>query len=143
MKLEEQVVSLEYAKKLKELGVKKESLFYWGAFENPPAGRCKEEDVPDDFWMLGSKTEKHFNSCDWYISAFTVAELGEMLPDNCGTSRDFDLGFTVWTYEKTEDEKNFFVNHYHTTDTEANARAKMIIDLLENNLIKLDDINAN
>ena len=29
MKLENQVVSLEIAKSLKELGVKQESLFYW------------------------------------------------------------------------------------------------------------------
>ena len=33
MKLEDQVVSLELAKKLKELGVKQESLFYWGYYQ--------------------------------------------------------------------------------------------------------------
>jgi len=32
MKLEDQVCSLELAKRLKELGVEQESLFYWGLF---------------------------------------------------------------------------------------------------------------
>ena len=37
MKLEQQVVSLELAKKLKELGVKQDSLFYWwGTFNYRP-----------------------------------------------------------------------------------------------------------
>lgn len=35
MKLEQQVVSLELAKQLKELGVKQDSLFYWDTdYEN-------------------------------------------------------------------------------------------------------------
>ena len=35
MKLEDQVCSLELAKKLKELGVKQDSLFYWNLYSFP------------------------------------------------------------------------------------------------------------
>ena len=79
MKLESQVVSLELAKKLKELGVKQESLFYWlspvegggaslwyktevGAYNSIGAG-------------LGEGTWINAIKC----SAYNVAELDEWL----------------------------------------------------------------
>jgi hypothetical protein len=67
MKLEQQVVSLELAKKLKELGVKQESLFYWN--------RHKSEIS----WGLSQTNCSKISHWET-ISAFTVAELGELLP---------------------------------------------------------------
>jgi hypothetical protein len=61
MELEKQICSLELAKKLKELGVKQDSLFWW------VNGRGRME-----------LHDKHTDSDS--VSAFTVAELGEMLP---------------------------------------------------------------
>src|SRR5438874_1108848 len=79
MKLEQQVCSLELAKKLKELGAKQESLFYWvdlnfgGARgELKPYPMFYQQQRP---WDKGDLYSEH-----WLASAFTVAELGEMLP---------------------------------------------------------------
>ena len=61
MKLENQVCSLELAKKLKELGVKQESLFWW----------CKD--------FKGRVVQPHKHNClGGGISAFTVIELLEI-----------------------------------------------------------------
>lgn len=61
MKTEDQVCSLDLAKKLKEVGVKQESLFYW----NRQTKQVYMDTVP-------------WNETAW-VSAFTVSELGEML----------------------------------------------------------------
>ena len=79
MKLEQQVCSLELAQKLKELGVKQESLFYW-TYSN----------------MFGNITfylqyfpeiEGGYDGLENDVSAFTVAELGEMLPEGITTHK--------------------------------------------------------
>src|SRR5690348_16233353 len=70
MTIENQVCSLELAKRLKELSVKQESIFMW--FTHPkPADLTWGRDCTVS--TLSSISEHH-------ISAFTVAELGEMLP---------------------------------------------------------------
>src|SRR5207237_834898 len=66
MQLEEQVVSLELAKKLEELGVKQVSYFYWI--------RRK----PFNDYSLGTDVYKETT----FYSAFSVAELGELLPSS-------------------------------------------------------------
>jgi hypothetical protein len=80
MTIEEQVTSLEVSKKLKELGVKQESLWYW--------------------WKAGHifVEERRYAGRQWekLASAFTVAELGEMLPDNFYTTKDTTTGKTTW-----------------------------------------------
>ena len=73
MPIEKQVVNLKLAKKLKELNCPQESLFYWsgeivGYFGGHP----------------GKYYEKYSGSL---LSAFTVAELGDMLPLNYTTER--------------------------------------------------------
>jgi hypothetical protein len=66
MKIEAQVTSLELSMILKELGVKQKSLFYWYTSES---GVAHLENKP-------SNNKELWDSC----SAFTIAELGEMLP---------------------------------------------------------------
>src|SRR5437016_1173186 len=68
MKIEEQVTSLDLSKKLKELGVKQESAFYW------------EDSVFTDGMQLKSKERATLKGSHEIYSAFTVAELGETLP---------------------------------------------------------------
>jgi hypothetical protein len=71
--LEKQVVSLELAKRLKELGVKQESLFFWMSI--------KDDDGKDCWAVKYGPLETFYGiPVDENISAFTVAELGEMLP---------------------------------------------------------------
>lgn len=80
MKLEQQVCSLELSKKLKELGVKQESLFYW-------SNCCEKEftlecslwhDIETWEWGNGHTLE----NVETKYSAFTVAELGEIHTEN-------------------------------------------------------------
>lgn len=75
MKLEKQVCRLELAKKLKELGVNQESLF---RYINIPKGiTSKSGYVPG--WRLVYLGKNKSPEME-VIPAFTVAELGEMLP---------------------------------------------------------------
>jgi hypothetical protein len=81
MLLEYQVVSLELAKKLKELGVKQESLFYWVHANGDGIGSW-DQTIP-----IISYIPKIENYHLTIASAFTVAELGEMLPNGIQTYR--------------------------------------------------------
>lgn len=113
MKLEDQVCSLELAKQLKELGVKQESIWYWHKYQ-------------DRDW------EATLAESD--LSAFTVAELGEMLPEFVGSWREHD---NFWHCDNSELGENRRVWLTFNADTEADARAKMLIYLIENKLIKI------
>lgn len=114
MKLEDQVVSLELAKRLKELGVKQNSYFWWHFGDK-------------ESWLntYGPQPNQFAPS----VAAFTVAELGEMLPLNCRTRRSIDEpGF--WLID------SLGVDHFFRDRFEANARAKMLIHLIESGVVK-------
>jgi hypothetical protein len=114
MKIEEQVTSLELSKKLKELGVKEESLWYWWK-----AGHIFVEEER----YAGKQWEK-------LASAFTVAELGEMLPKGFNQYEDTFYKTRTWKFRTSARGLNIEGN------TEADARAKMLIYLLENRLME-------
>lgn len=71
MKLEDQVTSLEISKKLKELGVKQESEFYW------VVTLTTEYHLS---WYPNGELPKALQQRNDCYSAFTVAELGVLLP---------------------------------------------------------------
>lgn len=127
MELSQQVCSLESAKRLKELGVKQDSYFDWHECSYSSAGNKR-------WWLLDHQGDLCIlDSC----SAFTVAELGVMLPDGHGTWQ-FRFGKnhrnTGWHGRHIDNGDTFgFFNN--TSPTEAEARAKMLIYLLENKLI--------
>jgi hypothetical protein len=122
MQIKKHICSLEHAKRLKELGVEQKSYFMWEGIMS---------DV-DEMRFKVKKLKKNGNP-DAY-SAFTVAELGEMMkkvkseyaptigyiPDQWVTEWNKDIDATVFL-----------------SDTEADARAKALIHLLEHNLITL------
>jgi hypothetical protein len=122
MELEKQVCSLGLAKNLKGLGVKQDSLWWWvNHYDNSSRSRI---------WSLCQKDED--DKVNPHISAFTVAEIGEIFPTYTGTFKlklelihRFDGRFQCM-YEPR--------NHSTYADTEANARAKMLIYLLEQEL---------
>ena len=128
MKIEDQVVSLELSKKLKELGVKQESYFYWvkKVFANDP---------PVDPWIILDCMDTHALE---NVSAFTSSELGEVLPKVIGDKylcirNKFGLWEIAYRREK--------VIYMQKEKTEAGARAKMLIYLIENKLWKcLNDL---
>lgn len=134
MTLEKQVCSLELAQKLKNLGVKQESYFSWVISQD----KEKREIVQlrkTDIGIYNNPLYKMYH-------AYSVAELGEMLPDRV----KFDDGTRLlsWlVYEKMGDvhwikyyRHGAETAHVEHASTEADARAKMLIYLLENNLLK-------
>lgn len=146
MKLEQQVCSLDLAKQLKELGVKQESLFYWlvvidNYYIEPEIVRGKPEHKNGYY----QKNEKD----PWQeigYSAFTVAELGEMLPERITIDGEYafiscpyyesPLGYRCWI-EPVRGAPSAIQpgDNEPSLKTEADARAKMLIYLLENNLL--------
>lgn len=130
MKVHDQVASQPLSKKLAELGVPQESYFYWGGFENPLTRHFKADDVPEDYWMLLNPREKSKFGHDWHYSAFTVAELGEILPTMCVSFRAWDkiYGEENWIIQLGLSDESLMGN------SEANARAKMLIHLIENKI---------
>lgn len=127
MELTKQVVSLELSKKLKELGFEQESLFYWYRDEDI---LTKKEATREDLLMYCKP-----------IPAYTVAELGEMLPEKVKTpygnksflifrevyNETWDVAYST----DTDDDKNL----WQQAETEADSRAKMLIYLKENDLL--------
>jgi hypothetical protein len=118
MKLEDQVVSLELAKQLKEAGyTQDESLFYW------------EGDylIPQERYMPQLGT-----------AAPTVAELGEQLPkrkEQGGEAKWFDCHKNdrgTWTVRYMSVQK--YVFQAMTDKSEANARAMMWLYLKKEGL---------
>jgi len=180
--LEQQVCSLDLAVRMNTLGVKQESAFLWTL------------DVVDGFVLKLRETEApddHGMNCH---AAFTVAELGEMLPRKIeekainaaypipdlpgdvsgdewdrieesreaareklqdalcsfegdtdqfedGMSYDIKLSFNdgkeVSYYQLTDDWENNCQVIEMRGDTEADARAKMLIHLIENKLVRV------
>lgn len=117
MKLEQQVTSLELSKMLRELGVKQESLFYWVYVKNLKS------------WEIFSIHEEvSIDEND--ISAFTVAELGNVLSTTENNNQiRCTKALTQWCCD--------YETYRTFADTEADARAKMLIYLLENKLITI------
>lgn len=117
MKIEEQVCSLKLAKRLKELGVGQESSFYWG-------------DHGDLNWFINSAEDKISGD----ISAFTVAELGEMLPAGVdGAILVIGHLRRGWVIQYRRDNS---MSCETFDNSEADARAKMLIHLLQNKLME-------
>ena len=130
MKLEYQVVELGLSQKIKELGVKQESLWYhvgeiiliWNDLQ-------QIVDLNKGNWTYLDEGLGTGKMC----SAFTVAELGEMLPPKWEERK--------WT------ENRYGIHHrlmhpddYREANTEANARASMLIYLIKEGLLNAKNI---
>lgn len=134
MKIEQQVTSLEISKRLKELGVKQESLFWWEQIKT--AGKNEWTN-----WQVAFvNNSPHYND-GRTVSAFTVAELGEMLPSEI--ANEYLSCYRVHLLHGTTDEHDEWecgygkalAERYFTADTEADARGLILIHLLEKKLI--------
>jgi hypothetical protein len=143
MELSQQLLSLELAIKLKELGIVQDSYFHWlkicddWKLFHAKDDNCNQHDGPGDLTFL--KMQKEQNRA---FSAFTVAELGEILPstimyDDCelmlGTCKGINEWITIYYEEESCSPLNF------SDINEANARAKMLIHLIENNLMEIPE----
>ena len=119
--IEQHVTSLELSTRLKELGVPQESSLVW----------FKPDDVRRRDEMLGI-----------YPAAFLASELGEMLPNDIERNGDhFSLrcekaaGWTVG-YPGTTSIR------WHESDTESDARAKLLICLIEQGFVDPKKLSA-
>lgn len=147
MKVENQVCTLEQAEKLNMFGVKQIGHFSY-KYTEPMATDVKYGYAGNGFKLFPTD---YFNKKDaTYYSAFTVAELGVMLPVTLGAANLDIIQIDVECYKY---EKSFGIQlsdyvgaaqrtlHIVDCNTEAEARAAMLIHLLENNLIKVEEVN--
>ena len=109
MKIEYQVCSLELSQKLKDLGVPQESLFYW------------TPDFNNDFDLIYGEPTSGWQRKGARVSAFTVAELGEILGQNYDSIRPCNAGFEISRFVKNNEKE------YCKGKTMAECMAKMLI----------------
>lgn len=116
MNIEQQVTKLELSRVLKELGVPQESVWYW----------MKQNDWPSpQLWTTTHQSEFQTFTMEYRVSAFTVAELGMMLPKWFCTSKEF---VDIATGCNPGEAGNIPI--FQTTN-EANARAYALIWLIK------------
>jgi hypothetical protein len=131
MKLQSQVCTLEQAKRLKELGISQESYLYHYFFDNVPRN-------VSGVWRLHHEYYGRFE----HYSAFNVAELGVMLPNELDLSNGnyfFTKKGLLHTYEEVT---GVILKEWQGTELEAIRRAEILIDLLENNLTTPEEVNT-
>lgn len=118
--LERQVCSLGHARKLRDLGVAQESAFYWINCLAPH---------PDEWIVRSVDYGYSAEMMHRRVAAFTVAELGLLLDYRLPT---LDCGnwLVLW---------HGVVHGY--ADTETNARAMLLIHLLESKILTVDEVN--
>lgn len=127
MKVEDQVCSLEQGLKLKRLRISTDSLFV-------------HDELPFDSGT--SVIRLRLNGNQNYSGnppAFTVAELGVMLPTDC-YSYVSDDGKS-WFCLKDGDEEKYELYDFTESPTESQARAKRLIELLEAERTTPEEVN--
>lgn len=136
MKIENQVCTLEQAKRLQELGVDAESVYYFSPWEY----------FDGETLFIGQKCDKGFFHClDGEVEtftakevypAFTVAELGLMLPAGYDTMQTTAEGWRCYDTNGNDVVKDFIYA------TESECRAAAVIHLLESNLTTVQEVNS-
>lgn len=140
MKMERQVTSLELSKKLKELGIKQESIFYWLKI------------VEGDYEITDRSNV--YKPKDTFYSAFTVADLGEMLPRSINDKwflriKPVKNNEELWEINYIGKKRKDMTFRYSKMGTgiqggtEANARASMLIYLIEHELVKIPSVKPS
>lgn len=134
MNLSDQVVSLELAKRLKELGVEQKSLVYWLNIEDIIYVKLNKDGsvfIDENGSTIIDRIEYKIKLGDpfaWNIkkentwAAFTVAELGR---------------FLQWEKLYISGILEELLNYVDSKNTEADTRAKMLIYLIENKLMEI------
>ena len=119
-------VSLELAKEMKELRFNQESLFYWI--------KWLDGDIMLKWKWEAEERKRQMGRCVEIYPAYTVGELGEMLPKRIeGGWLTIEKGVDKWgiSYVWGNRHKEYSI----VCDTESNARAKMLIYLKKEGII--------
>lgn len=136
MRIEDQTCTLEQAKRLKELGVKQDSIFCYCHVST-----SHEDSVIDILPTKWNLKDLPDLATTHIADAFTVAELGEMLSKVEYEAWGNNAFMTWYTYMPYgwycgfRNSKKIERNHTGY-ETEVHARAAMLIYLLENNFAK-------
>ena len=135
MTLHDQLCSIEQAEELKRLGVTQQSLFYYvNNWLNPR----KQPIDNGEFIIIGTEKHKCKRKAEIrganieFVSSFSVAELGELLGKH----------IHIVSYSETYGD---FYMYWPTTkhfDTEAQARAFVLIQLIKEGLESIESINT-
>ncbi len=158
MNIESQVCSLELAKRLKEFGVKQQSLFCW----NPLKDSNEYVLFPVSFNLDEFKKPPLIDENDKAISAFTASELLAILPNRITlpdnepyNSFRIRIEKGIWCIKENSLEISEFYSVNYCCDTTsiemdwlfpsltknisdenfANALAKMLVYLVENKMV--------
>jgi len=129
MKQENQVACKELSIKLKKFGFKQESIYHWQKGIGDASLRINHNALHDLNVRAFSQIETS-DFKEWY-HAYTVAELGEMLPVEYYSLKAYNGDW--YCYKVLEEEDLLFT--FTRSKTEADSRAKMLIYLKGNNLI--------
>lgn len=140
LSLEYQVCVIEHAKRFKELGIKQDSQFYY----------CNAKSIGDhilekEIWMIAHLSQVTGLSDDWF-SAFTVAELLEILPISINGNH-----LTIFAHSELDDKSKYWkigyvdclgIYLYFTHAFKlAYALSEMLIYLIETKRITVEEIN--
>lgn len=126
MNLQDQCCTREQGQRLVELGVNPEATFYHMPAKSGPHG---------EYIQYG------FHG-DNLAPAFNVAELGELLPDDIGNRKYILFDKTNGVYRSWCGENVCHHLHEKKSANEAEARAALLIYLLENNLITCQKLQS-
>lgn len=141
MKLQDRVCTLKQAERLKELGTTQDAIWFWAFPLNERMISTRKGIIHnttcDD--ILRDNDGDEFDHA--VAAAFTVAELGVMLPNGYDTMRITSKdSHKVPVWQGYDDDGNYFIMTPYKT--EAECRAAMIIYMLENKVITAEEVNA-
>lgn len=129
LELSQQVCSLDLAKRLAELGAPQDSLFYW-----------VDDGSLGSVFGIRSRSKWESKGLETY-AAYTVAELGELLPAGWYSCLSDYYGADRWVTQCWQDSKwaklNLTYGDIKGADTEVDTRAILLIYLLEQGHVKL------
>ena len=116
-------ISVELAKQMKELGFPQDSEFYWIKFHGQ-----KENELVSRMRL----NTYNLKIMEYLYSAYTVGELGEMLPNYICSFRSIDRWFCTAKNRDNNEHGDIVIV---STNSEADARASFLIYLKEEGLI--------
>jgi hypothetical protein len=134
MNLEQQVCSLDLAKRLKKLGTKQGGNFWWNG-DARLYYRFDKSMVSFSEQVVMKKSA--FGDSDEWYTAFTIAELGEILPKWIPERGELIIIRTAaWRFYYGAPPSQSGIKFTASTDgNEADSRAEFLIYLIENKLI--------
>ena len=137
--IEKQVASRDLSEKLRELGFPQETYFYYSVPIERSLKVCPQDKISLGHWDIPPTDSEWFKR----IAAPTVAELGEVLKPK-KLQIKCESGYTVsgdnnnW-YCEYDDRSKIYGDYTTYADTEADARAKLLIYLAEEGLVKFKE----